>query len=491
MIYSHRMWLFMIGVPVLLLIAAGITAFLLYEDVKPLDDPRSRMPRPLVHTDHATFFTTQFADGPAVTRACLECHEDSARQVMRTAHWNWVGEEVPVPGHEQPMRIGKKNLINNFCIGVQSNWPRCTVCHIGYGWEDERFDFTNHENVDCLVCHDQSGIYDKGDAGLPKPGVDLLVAARSVASPQRANCGFCHFSGGGGDAVKHGDLDATLLFPSERIDIHMSRHNLQCIDCHHTVEHNIPGRSMSVSVDNANRIACTDCHIQTPHDDARLNAHVTAVACQTCHIPKMAVEEATKIAWDWSAAGDLNLEQQLDDEHKYLAIKGKFEYAAKLRPDYAWYNGFVQRYIAGDKIEPEQTVIIAAPLGDVTDPAALIWPFKIHRGKQIYDREYRYLLVPKVFGPGGYWTEFNWDLAARLGSEKSGLRYSGAYDFASTIMYWPLSHMVAPKNQTLACDACHGPEAEFDWKALGYLGDPVTLGNRDRQGLLSRESDRL
>jgi hypothetical protein len=46
------------------------------------------LPHHPVHTDHAFFFFEPFADGPAVTRACLECHPDSAREVMQTAHWN-------------------------------------------------------------------------------------------------------------------------------------------------------------------------------------------------------------------------------------------------------------------------------------------------------------------------------------------------------------------------------------------------------------------
>ena len=37
---------------------------------------------------------------------------------------------------------------------------------------------------------------------------------------------------------------------------------------------------------------------------------------------------------------------------------------------------------------------IAAPLGDRSDPKAKIHPFKIHRGQQMYDLEYRYLLIP-------------------------------------------------------------------------------------------------
>ena len=187
--------------------------------------PRKGWQIQAAHTDHSGFFHEPFADGPAVTRACLECHEDSAQEVMKTAHWNWQGEEVMLPGHDEPLRIGKRNVINNFCIGVQSNWPACTMCHIGYGWEDENFDFTDETRVDCLVCHDNSGTYLKKfrGAGIPDESVDLLEVARSVGLPGRKNCGACHFQGGGGDAVKHGDMDDTLLFPSARIDVHMGK----------------------------------------------------------------------------------------------------------------------------------------------------------------------------------------------------------------------------------------------------------------------------
>ena len=150
-------------------------------------DAQERLAKKPAHTDHSGFFHEPFADGPAVTRACLACHEDSAQQVMQTAHWNWQGEEVMLPGHDKPLRIGKRNVINNFCIGVQSNWPACTMCHIGYGWEDENFDFTDETRVDCLVCHDNSGTYLKKfrGAGIPDESVDLLEVARSVGKHDR------------------------------------------------------------------------------------------------------------------------------------------------------------------------------------------------------------------------------------------------------------------------------------------------------------------
>ncbi len=77
------------------------------------------------------------------------------------------------------------------------------------------------EAVDCLVCHDNTGTYVKGLAGIPVEGVDLLEVAQNVAAPTRENCGSCHFNGGGGNAVKHGDLDETLYFPPSNVDIHM------------------------------------------------------------------------------------------------------------------------------------------------------------------------------------------------------------------------------------------------------------------------------
>ncbi len=102
----------------------------------------------------------------------------------------------------------------------------------------------------------------------------------------------------------------------------------------------------------------------------------------------------------------------------------------------------------------------------------------MHRGKQIYDTVYNTFIQPKTYGEGGYWTDFDWDEAARLGSEITGMPYSGQYDFASTEMFWPLDHMVAAKDEALQCVDCHGDQSRFDWPALGYDGDPIFQGGR-------------
>jgi octaheme c-type cytochrome (tetrathionate reductase family) len=425
------------------------------------------------HLDHSAFFSDALATGPDVTRACLECHETAAREVMATAHFQWLGAEVKVPPTGKATRIGKKNLINNFCIGIQGNWASCTRCHAGYGWRDEHFDFTDPSLVDCLVCHDRSGAYLKSDAGLPAEGVDLRAAAQSVGVPGRENCGVCHHYGGGGLAVKHGDLDASLDNPDAFADVHMGGLDMLCIDCHGGHGHDIRGKAYSVSVDHRGGIACTDCHAAQPHGDARLDAHTGRVACQTCHIPTFANSIPTKMIWDWSQAGD---DSRQDDTHHYLKIKGAFVYEKGVRPEYHWFNLSMDRYLVGDEVAAAGVTNINTPRGDRQDPQAQIWPFKVHLAKQPFDAGTRRILPPVTAGEGGYWHEFDWSQALALGARNVGLEFSGEVGFVDTRMFWPLSHMVAPKEAALQCRDCHAPAGRLDWQVLGYSADPMRTG---------------
>lgn len=142
-------------------------------------------------TDHGKFDVLKgpFATGPDVTKACLSCHTEAAQQVHKSIHWTW---DYTNPKTGQ--KLGKKNVINNFCVALDSNEPRCTSCHAGYGWKDAKCDFKSEANVDCLVCHEQTGTYKKFpvDAGHPNyvekqmpsgkvwPVANLAKAAQSV-----------------------------------------------------------------------------------------------------------------------------------------------------------------------------------------------------------------------------------------------------------------------------------------------------------------------
>ncbi len=441
---------------------------------KKLKSPWSDVRRHKSHLDHSPFFAKPFARPQDVTLACLECHPKAAEEVMGTAHWKWE-RKARVPGHTGLVDIGKKNLVNNFCIGIRGNMMTCSSCHAGYGWTDASFDFKKKENVDCLICHDWSGTYMKGNGGLPVKEVNLVTVAKSVGYPRRDNCGICHIYGGGGMGVKHGDLDQSLVNATEDLDAHMGKHDLLCIDCHRTKKHLIKGTAYSVSVDHTNGIGCTQCHPDAPHRDTRINSHLAAVACQTCHIPRYAKKNPTKTRWDWSKAGDAS---RKDDIHTYLKIKGEFVYDRNIVPEYFWFNLTIDRYLFGDRIDPTKVTHLNPPRGSITDPSAKIWPFKVHLARQHYDKVHNYILQPTTSGEGGYWHEFNWDKALRLGSKEIGLDYSGSYGFAQTDMHWPLSHMVAPAEKALQCGDCHGARSRMDWKALGYDDDPAVVGGR-------------
>jgi octaheme c-type cytochrome (tetrathionate reductase family) len=432
-----------------------------------------------VHTDHTDIMAGPFDTPQKVTRACLECHPDSAAQLMGTTHWTWESEPLSVPWRDEPVTIGKANQINNFCISAQGNQKKCTSCHTGYGWTESDYDFSNQNNVDCLACHADTTTYAKGDYGNPAEGIDLGAAAQSVRAPTRENCGKCHFDGGGGNGVKHGDLDESLYFPQENIDVHMGGQDFQCTSCHTTQNHVIQGKMVAdnYTIDPRTQVACTDCHTGTIHTDERLTLHTESVACQTCHVPAMALKDPTKIFWDWSTAG-----QDIGDDHyTYLKIKGSFIYEKNFQPTYLWFNGNLEyRYLLGDKIDPTRPTYINKPAGGIDDPNAKIFPFKLHIARQPYDADYNYLLAPITAGPDGYWTDFDWDNAFRLAEKRMGLPYSGSYDFAESYMYWPTTHMVQPKENALQCNDCHGSSAtRLDWQALGYPGDPMEWGGRD------------
>ncbi|MEN8234623.1 MAG: tetrathionate reductase family octaheme c-type cytochrome [Actinomycetota bacterium] len=443
------------------------------------DDPWSGIATRDPHTDHSKLMTGPYETGSDVTKACLECHEDAGEDMLHSEHWLWENPPVSLPGRAEPVSTGKKNTINNFCTGIQGNETKCTSCHAGYGWEDETFDFEDETKIDCLVCHDQSGQYVKGGSGYVAEGVDLVAAAGSVGTPTRDNCGTCHFNGGGGNAVKHGDLDSTMLHPNETIDYHMGALDFQCVDCHETVDHQIPGTMTSVKLVDDLPVACTDCHSIEPHEDERLNSHTDRVACETCHIPQYAVDDPTKLWWDWSTAGQDGVS---DDPHEYLKIKGSFVYGENVIPEYYWFNGTADRYLLGDPIDPDGVTHLNYPNGSIDDPNAVIYPFKVHRANQPYDAVNNYFIQPHLAGEDGYWTTFDWPSALAIGAEDTNMEYSGEYGFARSDMYWAVNHQVAPASDALQCTACHSDDGRLDWEALGYIGDPMDTAGRRTSG---------
>lgn len=446
--------------------------------------------------DHSKFEALQknFAKPEEVTAACLSCHQMAGDQIQHTIHWTWI---CPDCGDGKSMgKYGK--TINNFCIAVPSNEPRCTSCHIGYGWKDKKFDFADKNRIDCLVCHDTTHTYEKfpTKAGYPvtEPTLfpedgktylppDYKKITAKVGRPDRLNCGACHFYGGGGDGVKHGDLDSSMGMPKKSLDVHMDAEglNFSCQRCHTTKEHQIAGRLYTspaaperislTEADLASKIACESCHGQKPHkNDAKANDHVDKVACQSCHIPEFARVLPTKMTWDWSTAGQMNAEGKPFKKEGpygktvYDSKKGNFTWEKNVEPVYYWFNGAMSNMLVTDKVDPSKIVSVNHPAGSPSDGKSRIMPFKRHTGKQPFDPVNATFVIPHLFGPkdsDAYWASFDWKRAVTSGMKYVDLPFSGDVGFVETEYFFPITHMVAPKERVVACGECHNAEGRL------------------------------
>ena len=458
---------------------------------------------------HELYFSVILYEG---TDSCLMCHEKEGLAALQMGHFKWEGKTDRIVGLEGEAH-GKKDLLNNFCIAIPSNEGRCTQCHVGIGYADDTFDFEDPSNVDCLVCHDQSGTYQKAPttAGAPLPTVDLNLVARSIAlgpDPTRKNCINCHAGAGGGDNVKHGDLSTDLISTTREYDVHMGTDgaDFNCTACHGAnhnpetggVNHGIAGISLH-SVNEGEMKVCSDCHgnQQTIHagtgaEDMISDGWHERLACQVCHIPAIARKISTKTEWYWADAGQ-NIDpipvDPVTGRPTYDKKKGSFVWTNNVRPVLRYSNGnWTRKVIGANDTYDSEPIQLAEPQGSYSDPDAMIYPFKLMVGNQPVDTGNKIILVPHLFGgaggPNPYWAKYDWNLAMVDGAAYTGRPYSGSYGFAATEMLLSVNHEVAPKEQALGygplpdgCVDCHGT-SYIEWDKLGWTGDPLSGGDR-------------
>ena len=138
---------------------------------------------------HIQLDYTTFANGPAVSGACVKCHDDEARKLLTTNHFTWMGSSTSV-GHTTASSIGKRNVINNFCVATASNEARCMQCHPSYSSAPTKDSMTGAVagntgpmylwstsasvdlgRIDCLVCHTNMAVskYVKSPANFGQP----------------------------------------------------------------------------------------------------------------------------------------------------------------------------------------------------------------------------------------------------------------------------------------------------------------------------------
>ncbi|MCF6282855.1 MAG: tetrathionate reductase family octaheme c-type cytochrome [Candidatus Polarisedimenticolaceae bacterium] len=422
--------------------------------------------------------------------------------------------------------LGKSVLINNFCTNARGNEGMCAQCHAGYNMTGSDFDFTNQENIDCLVCHESTGTYYKtptteGNKACSvmftgKPMIEWTKVAQSVGMPSRKNCGKCHFYGGGGDNVKHGDLSSVLFDPPLEVDVHMSEQGegFTCITCHVGEGHEWAGSRYEMLVNDEKGTgkpgmprdvaSCVSCHSASPHPitdviGIKLNNHTRHVACETCHIPEIARGGvATEVDWDWRTMGKLKdgegfkLKEytQGDGKHRatYKSIKGNFTYAENLKPMYAWFDGSMNYTTIDTTFDPSKGPIdINSFTGSYDDPNSRIYPFKRMHTTQPYDEGNNRLPYMHLWGndENALWGNYDFGKAIAAGMEKNGIPYSGKWGFVETYSYWPVNHMVAPKEGAMACEECHAKEGRLKDIEGVYMPGTGSNSRLDLIGLIA------
>ena len=517
------LWLFAGQLPPMAAASEGIDQDMHYRLDTIVEQPTHRVDSSST-ADHGKFEELKgpFADGREVTRACLKCHTEAGHQFMKNIHWTWTYEN-----EKTGQTLGKKHLVNTFCTNSRGNEGMCAQCHAGYGWKDNSFDFSNQDNIDCVVCHDRTGTYYKTPNSTGSKACSIMFedkqpiqwdkVAQSVDMPARENCGGCHFYGGGGDGVKHGDLDSSLIHPDRELDVHMDEQglNFACTSCHVTDKHIWAGSRYDMIAhdtegtgkpgERRDVATCESCHGNAPHDSVslkgiKLDNHVDRIACQTCHIPEMARGGvATMVNWDWRTAGKTKNGEgykeknytQGDGKHRatYKSIKGSFEYGENLVPYYAWFDGQMQYTTIDTNFDP-----VGGPVeinrfdGSADDPTSRIWPFKRMHTVQPYDKINNTLVYMHLWGDDkdAYWGNYDLGRAIAVGMQKNEMPYSGEYGFVDTYSYWPITHMVAPKEEALACDDCHTEQGRLNGVTGVYVPGSGTnpLLNRIALGLI-------
>lgn len=410
------------------------------------------------------------------TKTCLECHDTLGREVALSLHYQLQAEPQQIEGWEKGKKAGmlvgfspsaNTSVGHNWLSTIQQSGPGkdaepdgCGRCHIGLGAKPNPVDKltdADYENIDCLICHApgyervvvkeirKNQMKVRGGEKVsfrlaPAAGIDILKVVRKVTKPTTEMCLRCHAMAGCGAAYRDG------MVPTAENDVHISM-GMNCTECHTTKQHRIAGGGhLKAHEQNGARVACDNCHTLTPHKGEKadyLNRHVMRIACQTCHIPAIARDGKTPVLVerDWA--------KPVQDQKSGLFLPTS-KTAAALRPEYLWWNGNMQANME--------------PAGGKRDQRSKIYPWKRTRFTLIADSANG---KPVPIKSSVYAVSGDAAAAAVKGGVEAGQQYSGEWKAVQEVTLTGLNHQVAPKSESLQCDACHSENTILDFKALG------------------------
>ncbi|MDI6855095.1 MAG: multiheme c-type cytochrome [Deltaproteobacteria bacterium] len=400
------------------------------------------------------------------SKTCNQCHEDKARQVYSSEHYQWKG---------------KLGAINDFCTYPDANWlfefptnntedaaAGCATCHVGFGdtkpsAAGAKFPATptqaHLDKIDCLMCHSDTynhvGKMVNGQAVLVPDAASQADMAAILAgikkTPSKQACLKCHAKAGGGNGIKQGDLDLSMADPPHDLDVHMASTSLggagfTCVSCHTVSNHKIAGKGSDMRVADAGSPAmksCATCHGSSPHDSGKLNKHISdgRADCTACHIPTYGRGVLTESRRDFT---DLVL---LGGKYEARRTEG-MDLTPKLLP----YDGTSYFYPLGAELTKTvseggmQRFLIAGPNSVAGGSSSgRRYPFKVHTAKMAVDAGNRLIPLNSL----ELWE--NQTIASAFDGVGS------AAGFVETVRYLGLYHQVAPKEEANnACMQCHG-----------------------------------
>ena len=464
---------------------------------------------------------------------CIDCHQSETEEAHAAVHYQWQGETPHSFYRDENGNLvnlgggGKLGGINDFCgypdinfIGLLTDVDGntrsggCAQCHAGTGDKPDPNPAalladgtrTQLENVDCLVCH--SDAYKRKVERVQQadgvmrlafvPDGDAIAGGLQQAidiheSPSTATCVACHSYAGGGCNSKRGDIQlAHVDLQDPNFDVHLASADaggagLTCLDCHTALDHRIAGRGVDLRpADLDETVACTNCHEAQPHHESELDKHTARVDCRSCHIPFFAkqtpLDGATDMFRDYSQAPEFSEEQRLFEPFQIME--------SNVSPVYVFDNGTSEFYRFLDPIRPQSNgrVLMAGPLGEVSEPGVKLIPVKHHMAVQPHD-PVTGALLPLRMGilftgrdpmTGELFADEN-DIvpAAVLAGaaavpEFAHVTSEAFFDFVPTERFMGISHEVVPEEMALGCNDCHGPGAtRVDFAALGYSPLPT------------------
>jgi len=473
------------------------------------------------YSDHRDAMREAGIDRYEGGKSCVACHEDEARDVYRSYHYQMQNRVDDIEDHPAVI-YGGKLAYNDFCgvmfwQGQQPisfiGWSElqkppedylylkgafigsgCSMCHgVGMGAPPEPAGDTPSEeqleNIDCLECHGDPELYPSGPlnvaTGVKTPvktadGVRYAIGQtvsfdelmkRIIAEPTKDQCLLCHAYSGGGPGRKRPNLEPSLLgtVTDENQDVHLAR-GLTCTDCHVFERHDVALRSPDTWARGEAKVPeCADCHEKRhtkPLVGWILNTfHPEKVACQTCHIPRYAKKTPTDIYRDWSR---LVFDPEEREWRPYE------EMALNLKPEYRWWNE--ETRLAYLYPEPANVadgkLIYQQPAGEIARKRSLmkfrtdglIYPFKLHEARVPYDALGQNP-VPIRLGP--VFSDGDLEEGIGAGARVTGLSFSGGY--VTMVRYMAINHGVEPAKNALFCFDCHGPTVrKMPWHDLGY-----------------------